>query len=118
MKKKVHKPPSKIKYDESHPTVSARVDRKLRDELKGLQKLTGKSLADILREAVTKQKPWAKDAYDIGQKVGYDSAKRQFEVTYRCSVCGGVLTVTTPEAKKAAAQYMREHGWGHGKCVS
>jgi hypothetical protein len=117
MKKKVHKPPSRIKYDESHPTVSVRVDRKLYDELKELQKLTKKSLTDILREAVRKQKPWAKDAYDIGQKVGYDSAKREFEVTYRCSGCGGIITITSPEARKAAAQYMRENGWGHKKCL-
>jgi hypothetical protein len=117
MKKKAHKPPSRIKYDESHPTVSVRVDRKLYDELKELQNLTGKSLTDILREAVRKQKPWAKDAYDLGQKAGYDSAKRQFEVTYRCSVCGGLITMNTADEKKAAAQYMRENGWKHSKCV-
>jgi ribonucleotide reductase beta subunit family protein with ferritin-like domain len=117
MKKKVHKPPSRIKYDESHPTVSARVDRKLYDELKELQKLTKKSLTDILREAVRKQKPWAKDAYDIGKKVGYDSAKMEFGVTYRCSVCGGMMTVNTEREKKEIAQYMREHGWKHGNCV-
>jgi hypothetical protein len=118
MKKKAHKPPSRIRYDQSHPTVSARVDRKLYDELKELQKLTKKSLAEILREAVRKQKPWAKDAYDLGQKAGYDSAKRDFAVSYRCSVCGGLITMRSEDEKKAAAQYMREHGWGHGKCVS
>jgi len=117
MRKKVHKPPSRIRYEQSHPTVSARVDKKLYDELKELQELTKKSFTDILREAVRKQKPWAKDAYDIGQKAGYDSAKREFAVTYRCSVCGGALTVSSPEEKKAIAQYMREHGWGHGNCI-
>ena len=117
MKKKVHKPPSRVKYDESHPTVSARVDQKLYDELKELQKLTKKSLTDILREAVRKQKPWAKDAYDLGQKAGYESAKREFAVTYSCSVCGGVLTVSTQNERKAIAQYMRESGWSHDKCA-
>ncbi len=117
MKKKAHKPPSRIKYDQSHPTVSVRVDRALYDELQELREMSKKSLGDILREAVKKQKPWAKDAYDLGQKAGYDSAKREFAVTYRCSVCGGVLTVTTADEKRAVAQYMREHGWKHGKCV-
>jgi DNA-directed RNA polymerase subunit L len=118
MKKKVHKPPSRVKYDESHPTVSARVDQKLYDELKELQKLTKKSLTDILREAVRKQKPWAKAAYDIGHRVGYDSAKTEFGVTYRCSVCGSMLTVITEKEKKAIVQYMREHPWRHAKCIS
>jgi predicted transcriptional regulator len=86
MKKKTHKPPSRIKYDESHPTVSVRVDRALYDKLQELKELTNKSMGDILREAVKKQKPWAKDAYDLGQKAGYDSAKREFAVAYRCSV--------------------------------
>jgi len=44
MKKKAHKPPSRIKYEQSHPTVSVRVDRKLYDELKELQELTKKEL--------------------------------------------------------------------------
>jgi hypothetical protein len=118
MKKKAHKPPSRIKYDESHPTLSTRVDRKLYDDVKEIQRLTNKSLTEIFKEAVRKQKPWAKDAYDLGKKDGYDSAKREFAVTYKCSVCGGTLTVTSEEEKKAAAQCMREHGWGHSKCVS
>ena len=117
MKKKAHKPPSRIKYDQSHPTVSIRVDQELYDKLKELRELSKKSLGDILREAVKKQGPWAKDAYDLGQKAGYDSAKREFAVTCRCSVCGGALTVTSAKAKEAAAQYMREHGWKHGNCV-
>jgi site-specific recombinase XerD len=46
------------------------------------------------------------------------AAKREFAVDYRCSVCGGLITINTENEKKAAAQYMREKGWGHGKCVS
>jgi hypothetical protein len=118
MKRKTHKPPSRIKYDESHPTLSTRVDRKLYDDVKELQRLTNKSLTEIFEEAVRKQKPWAKDAYDLGKKEGYNTAKREFAVDYRCSVCGGLITINTENEKKAAAQYMREKGWAHGKCVS
>ena len=43
MKKKAHKPPSRIKYDESHPTLSVRVGRALYDELQELRELSNKS---------------------------------------------------------------------------
>jgi len=114
MKRKVHKPPSKIRYDESHPTVSVRVTRELYDQLKELREESGKSLGDILREALKLQAPSVKKAYQRG----YEAAKNEFAVFYKCSVCGGNLTVTTAKEKEAIAQYMREHGWRHGKCVT
>ena len=114
MKKKIHKPPSKIKYDQSHPTVSIRVSRGLYDRLKDLRERSGKSLGDILREALERQLPSTKKAYQLG----YNAAKRQFAVSYKCSVCGGNLTASSLREKEAMAQYMREHGWRHGKCAS
>jgi len=114
MKRKVHKPPSKIRYDESHPTVSVRVTRELYDQLKELREESGKSLGDILREALKLQAPSVKKAYQRG----YEAAKNEFAIFYKCSVCGGNLTVTSEQAKAAVAQYMREHGWGHSKCVT
>ncbi len=118
MKKKAHKPPSKIRYDQSHPTVSIRVNRELYDKLKELREQSGKSLGDILREAVKRQKPSTKEAYDLGCKAGYDDAKRKFTVTYRCSVCGGIISLDTVEERRAVSEYMREHGWSHSKCGS
>lgn len=112
MKKKPRKPPSKIRYDHSHPTVSIRVDRELYDQLKDLRERSGKSLGDILREALKQQAPSTKKAYQLG----YYAAKREFAVSYKCSVCGGNLAVKSAEEKDAVAQYMREHGWAHSEC--
>lgn len=121
MKKKAHKPPSKIRYDQSHPTVSVRVTRELYDQLKELRERGDKSLGDILKQAVKQQKPSTTRAYNqgynYGYKQGYDEAKSQFAVGYKCSACGGNLTVTSYEEKKAIAQYMRGHGWRHGECA-
>ena len=113
MKRKTHKPPSKIKYDQSHPTVSVRVTQELYDQLKDLREHGGKSLGDILREALGQQEPSTKKAY---QK-GYNVAKREFAVSYKCSTCGGNLTVNSVKEKEAIARYMREHGWSHRECL-
>jgi metal-responsive CopG/Arc/MetJ family transcriptional regulator len=113
MKRKSHKPPSKARYDEFHPTISIRVTKELYDQLNELREQGGKSLGDILREALKQQSPSTKKAY----QQGYDAAKGEFAVSYKCSVCGGNLTVTSQKEKEAIARYMREHGWGHSKCV-
>lgn len=113
MKKKTHKPPSKVKYDEAHPTVSVRVTRELYDRLTELREQSGKSLGDILKEALKLQAPSTKKAYQLG----YEAAKQEFAISYKCSVCGGNLTVSSAKEKEAIAGYMREHGWGHSECV-
>ena len=118
MKRKPHKPPSKIKYDQSHPTVSVRVTQELYDQLKDLRERGGQSLGDILRQAVKQQKPSTTRAYNQGYSQGYNDAKREFAVDYKCSVCGGNMTITSEQEKKTVAKYMREHGWSHSRCLS
>ena len=55
--------------------------------------------------------------YQEGYNKGWQEAKARYSVTYFCSVCGGVLEVTSDKEQQAIKQYMREHGWGHSKCV-
>lgn len=45
-----HKPPSRVRYEQSHPTISVRINRELYDELKELSRTTGKSFADFLKD--------------------------------------------------------------------
>jgi hypothetical protein len=112
MQETAHKPPSRIRYERSHPTISVRVSRELHDEIKNLMKITGKSMGDVLREAHDKQMPSAKKAY----QAGYDYAKDLFAVSYPCSVCGAQIALTSKEAKEAVAQYMKDRGWHHTRC--
>ena len=113
MKKMRHQPPSKIKYNQTHPTVSIRVSQDLYDQLKELREKSGKSLGDILREALDKQAPSTNKAF----QGGFNKARRQFVVTYRCLICGGPIEVTTDKEKQEIARYMRSGGWGHFDCV-
>jgi predicted transcriptional regulator len=116
LKKKVHKPPSKIKYDQSHPIVSIRVDQELYDQLKELREKSGKSLGDILREALSIQAPSVHNSYSRGFKAGYKDAEKVYRVDYKCSVCGGNMTVRSVEEKEDIARYMRDKGWKHVEC--
>jgi len=110
--KKHHRPPSRVKYDNTHPIVSVRVEQELYKKLKNLQELSGKSVGDILREALKEQAPSAKKAHNLG----YLKAMGKYRVTYRCSRCGDSMDLSTDAERKAAAEYMREHGWHHGEC--
>ena len=112
MVKKKQPPPSKIKYDKSHPIISIRVSQDLKEQLDEIREMSGKSIGDILREAVGVQGVSIKNAW----KRGVSQGKGLYGVNYKCSVCGGNMLIESANAKKAAAIYMREHGWHHGDC--
>lgn len=56
-------------------------------------------------------------AYDLGRTDGYFEAKREFMVTYRCSVCRKVMEVSGENEKAAIAAFMEKGGWGHNECI-
>ena len=116
MVRKRRVPPSRLRYEQSNPTISIRVSRELRDRLVELKQKSGKSVADVVREALDVQEPSVEEAYQRGRKNGFKAAERRYRVDYRCSVCGGTLTIESPKEKQAAAQFMREYGWGHSSC--
>ena len=57
-----HVPPSRRRYEALNPTVSARVSKNLFREIKALKDRSGKSVADVLREALGAQAPSVKEA--------------------------------------------------------
>jgi hypothetical protein len=111
--RKKRQPPAKIRYDRTHPIVSIRVDQKLKQQLEKLKAISGKSVGDVLRVAMKTQRASCERAYRMGEEAG----KRLYGVQYKCSVCGGTMWINTPDEKKAAAEYMRDEGWGHGGCI-
>lgn len=107
--------PSRIKYEMSHPTVSARVTVETKEKLLVGLKTLGMSLPEAFRilagELEIKTIP-----VEEARKAGYEEAKKLYAVTYPCSVCGGTIPIRGPEAKEAASGYMTEHRWGHKEC--
>ena len=47
--------PSRLAYEQSHPTVSFRLDREIRDRLKGYLSSTGCSFADFVKDALGRE---------------------------------------------------------------
>jgi hypothetical protein len=74
------------------------------------------SVGDILREAIGVQANSVQVAYDRGLNKGRSDTEQLYRVDYRCSVCGGTITLATSEEKQAVREYMRENGWAHGSC--
>ena len=112
MVKNKQPPPAKIKYDKSHPIISIRVSQDFKKQLDEIKEMGGKSVGDILREAVGVQSKSTKTAWNRG----FNLAKTQYGVRYKCSVCGGDIIIYSTDEKKHAAKSMRESGWRHASC--
>jgi hypothetical protein len=52
-----------------------------------------------------------------GFNEGYAAGMKDYRLWYYCSVCGeGIWLEPNTDSHKAIIQYMKEHGWHHGKC--
>lgn len=117
------KAPSRVRYEEAHPTVSCRISKEVYDELQEVKESEGKSFADILKiglgiiEARMKEEGEVrKKVYADGRKERYAEAEGLYRVTYHCSICRKMIELTSKKAKQAASEYMQEHDWGHKAC--
>ena len=59
-------PPSRQRYQQSHPTVSLRVDLDLYARLKALKEQAGLSVADVLRVGMERRGPLVGEAFRNG----------------------------------------------------
>ena len=59
-------PPSRERYERSHPTVSLRVDIDLYAQLKALKKKANLSVADVLKVGLEKSEPLVGEAFHNG----------------------------------------------------
>ena len=108
-----HRPPSKVRYDESHPVLGSRVSRSEYDDVKRFLTRTGMSFAGFIRVALDKQVRKYNSAYNEGYRV----AKLKYGVRYGCAVCGEWIRIDTENQKAVAANAMEAAGWGHGACI-
>ena len=116
-------PPSRIKYENSHPTVSCRVSKEIYDMLTDSKKVDGKSFADILKIGLgivekgdKKLDEQKKLSWGEGFKKGYAEAEFCYKVTYPCSKCGRTIEVKSREEKLAIQKFIKERRWSHYKC--
>ena len=113
MVKGKNRPPSRIRYEQTHPVIAIRVDKETAERLKDLARESGKSLATLIKENLDLQE----DEYTEAWSKGYDEGTKEHQIWYYCSVCQKRLDVEpNSDSHKAMISYMREHGWGHSTC--
>jgi len=111
------KPPSRLRYEKSHPVLSIRVNQEVRKHIKDHQRKTGKSVADILKEAIRIQDESYELARLEGHEEGFNEAKSQYRISFPCGVCGQEIEITNEDTKQAVRGYMVGQRWGHSSCL-
>jgi hypothetical protein len=117
MVKASHKPPARVRYEESHPTVSCRLDRDTYALLKQrLEDLGGVSFADFVKDSLGVLQLKMPDVKEIREKA-YDQAKKDYQIWYFCNICGKKIDMSpNGDDHKTMIGYMKEHGWRHTSC--
>ncbi|MDO9579620.1 MAG: hypothetical protein Q7J06_03500 [Bacteroidales bacterium] len=121
MVKATHKPPARVRYEQSHPTLSCRLDKNTHDLLRQrLEDLGGVSFADFVKDALGLLQLKIPDTEEIKERAwdeGYNQAEKDYQIWYFCAVCRERIDMSpNGDAHKAMIGYMKEHGWGHASC--
>ena len=108
-------PPSRLRYQATHPTVSVRVSREFHQELEELKDMSGLSIADILKAGLDKLQPDIVETFEKGYSEGYEAAEEEYKVLAICSRCLRThLPVTGDQMKAAAGRALI--GWYSRSC--
>ncbi|GAI44117.1 unnamed protein product [marine sediment metagenome] len=121
MVKVAHKPPSRVRYEQSHPTMSCRLDKVTHDLLEQrLEDLGGVSFADFVKDSLgllQLKMPDVKEIKATARGKGYNQARTEYRIWYLCAVCREpIYMLPNSDGHKAMIGYMKEHGWGHASC--
>jgi len=119
--KTTHRPPSRARYEQSHPVVSCRLSRDEYDLLKQrLHDLGGVSFASFLKDALGIIKLDMRDVQrvkEVAFQAGYEQGKQDHQIWYRCAVCRERIDLQPKsESHKAIMGFMTGAGWGHTSC--
>ena len=119
--KATRKPPARIRYEQSHPTVSCRLDKDTYALLKQrLEDLGGVSFADFVKDSLGLLQLKIPDTEEIKERAwdeGYEQAEKDWQIWYFCSICGKRMEMSpNDDDHKAMISYMREKGWTHKSC--
>jgi hypothetical protein len=119
--KAAHKPPARVRYEQSHPTVSCRLSKDEYELLKQrLDDLGGVSFADFVKDSLGLLQlkiPDTKEIKEKARRAGYDQGKSDHQIWYFCAVCGKRVDVEpNNDSHSAIIRLMRQEGWGHKSC--
>lgn len=108
----MNRPPSKIKYEASHPVIAFRVSQELFDRIQDAKLLSNASYARLIEIGAGLQQA----AHDEGFRQGFGEAKNRYCVAYLCAECGQPIEIQSGEEKKFCEKLMTRAGWRHNNC--
>ena len=121
MVKANHKPPARVRYEQSHPTMPCRLDKDTHALLKQrLEDLERVSFADFVKDSLgllQLKMPDIEEIKDEARGEGYNQAVEDCEIWYYCAVCREPIYMEpNGDDHKKMIGYMEEHGWAHASC--
>ncbi len=101
--------PSRIKYEKTHPVVSARLPIEDHKKLKEFLKIKNLSLAKFLKGVIKGS---------IGSyEEGYRKCTQDWQIWYFCSDCGGKIVIKPKDPSHVyILKDFHKKGWRHVKC--
>jgi hypothetical protein len=133
-----HVPPSRLRYEATHPTVAVHCDPETKARLVALQEATGLSLGALVKQALGLLERDVDAARQIGlaegrrvgvaegliagraegRKLGFAEAAARYGVRFPCAVCGGLISIRVgSDAAKFMVKALVDAGWGHAECI-
>lgn len=123
-----HVPPSRKRYQDSHPVLALRLPKAEYDELQLKKSESALTWLDLIHIALGKIEPLIKQSKAEGddlnkkltavRKVGFQQGMDAYKVSYPCATCHKPIDVTTPRERRAIAEFMERKGWTHAECKS
>jgi len=125
MRRPYHKPPSRVRYEKSHPTVSCRLNKETYDLLKQrLKELGGASVADFVKDALGRlqlKMPELEDTERVREEAkreGYNQATKEWQIWYYCFMCEKKVTVKPNSVDhNRIIDLARKKCWSHESCL-
>ncbi len=109
------KSPSRSRYENGHPTVSARMPIDKRDGLLAVLARLGLTLGQLLIRFADEHEITTRPLAEA-RKEGFQEATKIYAVYYPCEKCGRQIPINSLDEKVATARYVVENGWAHKKC--
>lgn len=114
-----HKPPSRIRYEQTHPTLSCRLDKQAHDLLQKRLDDDGLSFAQFVKSQLgilELRMPDAKSIEKEAYQKGYAKAVNGYRIQIKCHKCGKSITVRpNSQMHKAIIDHL-EGLWSHKNC--
>ena len=125
MRKAQHKPPSRVRYEQSHPAISCRLNKETYDLLKQqLEELGDVSVCSsrAARDSPPRIKmPKPEDTERVREEAtreGYSQAIREWQIWYYCNVCKKKVTVKPNSVDhKRIIGFAKQNYWAHESCL-